>query len=198
LLLDEATSALDTESERLVQSALDNASANRTTIVIAHRLSTIKHADKIVVMSKGEIVEVGKHDELIAKQGVYYGLVKAQELKTRKEGDEDDSDDDSSLSSKTEKEVVINFDEKNHNLTRMTTRASTVKSTGKSEKEIIEDSEAEKLKQKMPLARVFRMNLPEIVYIIFGTLASTVNGAIMPLFSLIFASILAVFSRVDQ
>ncbi|CAG8499839.1 12693_t:CDS:10, partial [Cetraspora pellucida] len=69
LLLDEATSALDTESERLVQEALDNAATNRTSIIIAHRLSTIKHADKIIVMKKGEIVETGRHDELIAKQG---------------------------------------------------------------------------------------------------------------------------------
>ncbi|CAJ0913935.1 1048_t:CDS:2, partial [Entrophospora sp. SA101] len=81
LLLDEATSALDTESEGLVQEALDKASTNRTTIVIAHRLSTIKNADKIVVMSKGEIKEIGKHDELIERGGLYYGLVKAQELK---------------------------------------------------------------------------------------------------------------------
>ncbi|GET00767.1 multidrug resistance protein 1 [Rhizophagus clarus] len=201
LLLDEATSALDTESERLVQAALDNASTNRTTIVIAHRLSTIKHADKIVVMSKGEIIEIGRHDELIAKQGVYYGLVRAQELKTQHNNDEDEDDDDSSLSSKTENEVSITFDEKHekhHNLTRVTTKASTVRSGGKSEKEILEESEEEKLKQKMPLARVFRTNLPELHLIIIGTIASTINGAIMPLFSLVFASILDVFSNVNQ
>ncbi|CAG8451736.1 11792_t:CDS:10 [Diversispora eburnea] len=72
LLLDEATSALDTESERLVQDALDSAATDRTTIVIAHRLSTIKNADKIVVMSKGEIMEIGRHDELIAKGAFYH------------------------------------------------------------------------------------------------------------------------------
>jgi ABC-type multidrug transport system ATPase subunit len=201
LLLDEATSALDTESERLVQAALDNASTNRTTIVIAHRLSTIKHADKIVVMSKGEIIEIGRHDELIAKQGVYYGLVRAQELKTQQNNEDDDDDDDSSISSKTENEIAITFDEKNekhHNLTRVTTKASTVKSGGKSEKEILEESEEEKLKQKTPLARVFRANLPELYLIIIGTIASTVNGAIMPLFSLVFASILEVFSNINQ
>ncbi|CAB4481222.1 uncharacterized protein OCT59_003157 [Rhizophagus irregularis] len=202
LLLDEATSALDTESERLVQTALDNASTNRTTIVIAHRLSTIKHADKIVVMSKGEIIEIGRHDELIAKEGVYYGLVRAQELKTEQNNEDDDeNDDDSSLSSKTENDIAINFDEKHekhHNLTRVTTKASTVRSGVKSEKEILEESEKEKLNQKMPLARVFRANLPEIYLIIIGTIASTVNGAIMPLFSLVFASILEVFSNVNQ
>ncbi|CAG8533060.1 15494_t:CDS:2 [Funneliformis mosseae] len=205
LLLDEATSALDTESEKLVQDALDNASTNRTTIVIAHRLSTIKNADKIVVMSKGEIIEVGRHDELIAKQGAYFGLVKAQELKTRQLGSEDindneDDEDDSSLSNQTEDETTINFDDKHHNLhlRRMSTKASTVKSGGKTEQEILEESEAEKLLQKMPLSRVFRMNSPEAILIFIGTISAAVNGAIMPLFSLIFSSILTVFSRTDQ
>jgi len=78
MILDEATSALDTESERLVQVALENMMQNRTSIVIAHRLSTIQKADKIVVMQKGEIVEQGTHDELLAKDGVYRKLVMMQ------------------------------------------------------------------------------------------------------------------------
>lgn len=78
MILDEATSALDTESERLVQQALENMMQNRTSIVIAHRLSTIKKADKIVVMQKGRIVEQGTHDELIAHQGTYQKLVMMQ------------------------------------------------------------------------------------------------------------------------
>ncbi|NNK59389.1 MAG: ABC transporter ATP-binding protein [Flavobacteriaceae bacterium] len=80
MILDEATSALDTESERLVQVALENMMKNRTSVVIAHRLSTIKNADKIIVMHKGEIVEQGKHDELIAKNGVYKNLVEMQTI----------------------------------------------------------------------------------------------------------------------
>ena len=78
MVLDEATSALDTESERLVQVALENMMKNRTSIVIAHRLSTIQNADEIVVLNKGEIVEKGKHLELIAKKGVYQKLVEMQ------------------------------------------------------------------------------------------------------------------------
>jgi ATP-binding cassette, subfamily B, bacterial MsbA len=81
LILDEATSALDTESEKLVQEALDKLMENRTTIVIAHRLSTIQHADQIVVMEKGEIAEQGTHDELIATDGIYRKLVEMQEFK---------------------------------------------------------------------------------------------------------------------
>lgn len=78
LILDEATSALDTESERLVQDALEKLMKNRTTLVIAHRLSTIKNADLICVMHEGEIVERGRHDELIALNGYYKKLVDMQ------------------------------------------------------------------------------------------------------------------------
>jgi len=80
MILDEATSALDTESERWVQDALDKMMMNRTSIVIAHRLSTIQNADNIVVLSKGEIVEQGKHETLLAKKGTYYNLVRMQSI----------------------------------------------------------------------------------------------------------------------
>ncbi len=78
MILDEATSALDTESEKLVQKALENMMKNRTSVVIAHRLSTIQNADTIVVMQRGEIVEQGKHQELIAANGTYKKLVEMQ------------------------------------------------------------------------------------------------------------------------
>ena len=80
MILDEATSALDTESEQLVQKALEKMMQNRTSLVIAHRLSTIQKADIIVVLKKGEIVEQGKHEELLAKKGDYYKLVNMQNL----------------------------------------------------------------------------------------------------------------------
>lgn len=80
MILDEATSALDTESERLVQDALEKMMKNRTSIVIAHRLSTIQKADNIVVLQKGKIVEQGKHKELLDKGGIYKRLVEMQSL----------------------------------------------------------------------------------------------------------------------
>lgn len=80
LILDEATSALDTESERLVQDAINHLMTNRTVLVIAHRLSTVKNADQIIVMQKGEIVERGTHDELLEKNGFYKKLVDMQEV----------------------------------------------------------------------------------------------------------------------
>jgi len=78
LILDEATSSLDTESERYIQSALDEVMRDRTTLVIAHRLSTIEKADKILVLSKGEIVENGVHQELLEKDGYYAKLYQMQ------------------------------------------------------------------------------------------------------------------------
>jgi ATP-binding cassette, subfamily B, bacterial MsbA len=81
LILDEATSSLDTESERLVQDAINNMMQNRTSIVIAHRLSTIRHADEIIVLQKGKIVERGTHEELLVQNGFYRKLVEMQEVR---------------------------------------------------------------------------------------------------------------------
>lgn len=82
MVLDEATSALDTESERLVQSALENMMKNRTSVVIAHRLSTIQNADLIVVMQKGKIMEQGTHAALMQQQGMYQRLVEMQSFES--------------------------------------------------------------------------------------------------------------------
>jgi ABC-type multidrug transport system fused ATPase/permease subunit len=80
MILDEATSALDTESERLVQDALDRLMQNRTSLVIAHRLSTIRDADLILVLKNGEIVERGNHATLIASDGYYKSLCEIQQV----------------------------------------------------------------------------------------------------------------------
>ncbi len=84
LVLDEATSALDTESERVVQEALNRLMVGRTSIIIAHRLSTIKNADRILVLDKGKLAEDGTHEELMAKNGLYAHLYQIQ-YRTNKE-----------------------------------------------------------------------------------------------------------------
>ena len=86
LILDEATSALDTVTEQRIQSAFDELSRGRTTIIIAHRLSTVRNADKIAVIENEHIVELGSHDELVRKNGVYAELCRAQALNTDTDG----------------------------------------------------------------------------------------------------------------
>ena len=88
LILDEATSSVDTETEKEIQRALDNLVQGRTTIAIAHRLSTLHKADRLVVMDRGQVVEVGPHDELMARQGAYWRLYQAQARQVDSEGDE--------------------------------------------------------------------------------------------------------------
>uniref|UniRef100_A0A9J8C4R2 ATP-binding cassette sub-family B member 5 n=1 Tax=Cyprinus carpio carpio TaxID=630221 RepID=A0A9J8C4R2_CYPCA len=177
LLLDEATSALDTQSESIVQAALDKARAGRTTIVIAHRLSTIRSADIIAGFSEGKVVEQGTHRELMAKKGVYYSLVMQQ---VHGETSEESSE------TETPEGGMERQMESGRSLRRGSERRSSRKKS--SEKENVSE---------IPFTKILALNKPEWPYLLVGTLASLVGGAVYPCVAILFAKIVGVFAEVD-
>ncbi|XP_042901555.2 ATP-dependent translocase ABCB1 [Parasteatoda tepidariorum] len=202
LLLDEATSALDTESEAIVQAALDQARKGRTTIVVAHRLSTIRTADKIVALSEGNVKETGTHDELMKRKGLYYDLVVTQ---TSKEEKEEEKEDDLPLIEDRTRALSISSDT---SLQRGLSSASILKpgmhrqiSSGIdrqiSEKEgsVKAQEDEEEEKEDPPKSRLFKVSAPEWPFIVIGGLAAMCMGLYMPAFGIIFGSILGVLAK---
>ncbi|CAF0868569.1 unnamed protein product [Adineta steineri] len=185
LLLDEATSALDTESERVVQDALDRASKGRTTIVIAHRLSTIVNASKIIVINKGSVVEEGSHQALMDAKGVYYGLVQAQNLRNV-DGKEVEEDADLTEPPPYDRTRTL----------------SNQHQTSVDEKDGLtnDDESSEKMEYSgpAPFIAMLKMNRPELIYIIFGCISCICNGGVQPAFGVILSKIIAVFQVCDQ
>ena len=180
LLLDEATSALDTQSEGIVQDALDKASKDRTTIVIAHRLSTIRNATKIVVMSDGEIVEVGTHNELIQnREGTYSKLVEAQEIQNQKDESK----------SKLYNDSLNVFPEEDYSLSKIVTNKSSRSAITASEYDDIEKGVA-KLDYEFStlelIRKVVKINRPEWFLIFIRLITSIICGMVYPFFSIIF------------
>uniref|UniRef100_A0A672M1F2 ATP-binding cassette sub-family B member 5 n=1 Tax=Sinocyclocheilus grahami TaxID=75366 RepID=A0A672M1F2_SINGR len=179
LLLDEATSALDTQSESIVQAALDKARAGRTTIVIAHRLSTIRSADIIAGFSEGKVVEQGTHRELMAKKGVYYSLVMQQvHGETGEESSETETP-----------EGVMEMQMESGTFRRSLRRGSERRSSRK--------KSSKKKTPEIPFTKILALNKPEWPYLLVGTLASLVGGAVYPCVAILFAKIIGVFAEVD-
>ncbi|KAI8143269.1 putative ABC transporter protein [Fennellomyces sp. T-0311] len=189
LLLDEATSALDTQSERIVQRALDAASKDRTTIVIAHRLSTIRNADTIIVMSQGEIVERGNHNDLLARNGLYADLVRKQHIAMRQDIGHSNITDDQS--------IIVQEDE---TITRVLSRqfsfASSVEFSN-SERQRYMQREKKFKKSKSPFARVFREMRPEWPLIAIGALGSALSGCAFPISSLLIGMLISLMIDPD-
>ncbi|KAI0978086.1 hypothetical protein GJ496_006297 [Pomphorhynchus laevis] len=209
LLLDEATSALDSESEKIVQDALDKAVANRTTIVVAHRLSTIKNADIIYVLDRGKIMEQGIHSELMLQRGLYYELVTAQSTNADKIVSESTSSmpvvkyssyvDDIYESESSDEE--FDFDSMYAQPPRISFSQSTKKSiTGKKSKYSRLSKRFRRFFKRMIsntdlIMKIFMFNLKEIPYIIGGIICAVVVAAVLPVFSILFTELFNVFTK---
>ncbi|KAF9210452.1 Multidrug resistance protein 1 [Podila verticillata] len=222
LLLDEATSALDTESERIVQAALDKAATGRSTIVIAHRLSTIMNADVIYVMDKGIVMESGTHESLLALNGVYAAFVAKQQLKTGGTDVETvtppEYDQTPALPhiAIAEEPIAHNTDRrKSFALSTKLRRMSSVRSIPKSEMsadvalvvpETPEEIEQRKQKEqaarikamKAPLSRVLHLMRPEWSAIAVGAVLSGLAGAVFPTFAQFFSTLLTVLTKPED
>ncbi|KAI3361034.1 hypothetical protein L3Q82_013229, partial [Scortum barcoo] len=197
LLLDEATSALDAESETIVQSALDKVRLGRTTIVVAHRLSTIRNADVIAGFQKGEVVELGTHSQLMEKQGVYHTLVTMQTFQQVEEGQEADQE----LSAEEKSPLVKSLSQSSLHRRKSTRGSSFAASEAeKEEKEKCSQDKTEEDENVPPVSffKVLRLNLSEWPYILVGLTCAIINGAMQPVFAIIFSKIITVFAEVDQ
>uniref|UniRef100_A0A8D0RHY4 Multidrug resistance protein 1 n=1 Tax=Sus scrofa TaxID=9823 RepID=A0A8D0RHY4_PIG len=193
LLLDEATSALDTESEAVVQVALDKAREGRTTIVIAHRLSTVRNADVIAGFDDGVIVEKGSHDELMKERGVYFKLFTMQT-----KGNEIELENTVGVS----KGVVDALDMSPKDLeSSLIRRGSTRKSIKGPQGQDRKLSTKEGLDENVPPVsfwRILKLNITEWPYFVVGIFCAIINGGLQPAFSIIFSRIIGVFTKVTD
>jgi ATP-binding cassette, subfamily B (MDR/TAP), member 1 len=205
LLLDEATSALDNESEAVVQAALDAARSGRTTIVVAHRLTTIRTADLIVAVDQGHVQEMGSHEELMAKEGLYYRLVMRQLSGNRMDSDLKLTDSSPKYENVLEEKNVINrklqFDEKRQPSLEeefeLKERKKPSPDHDTMAKSNLDASEDEQSVPRIKFMRLLRVNSPEWLYILLGVLCSAAMGGVMPIFSLLFGDVTGILAYQD-
>ncbi|KAJ4835575.1 hypothetical protein Tsubulata_907808 [Turnera subulata] len=201
LLLDEATSALDTESERVVQEALDRIMVNRTTVIVAHRLTTVRNADMIAVIHRGKVVEKGTHSELLEDpDGAYSQLIRLQEINKQTEQSEYGR---SEITSESFRQSSLRSSWRS--ISRASSRGSSRQSfaltfglpLGISSRDHVVDDPEEILPvenaPEVPLSRLAALNKPEIPALVLGTIAACVNGVIMPIYALLLSQAIKIF-----
>uniref|UniRef100_A0A1L8E495 ABC-type xenobiotic transporter n=2 Tax=Nyssomyia neivai TaxID=330878 RepID=A0A1L8E495_9DIPT len=188
LLLDEATSALDTESERVVQKALDKASEGRTTLTVSHRLSTIRNADFIIVFDQGQIVEQGTQEELLDLKGHFYKLKVANHAATLSDTDDDSTHEDATEKKKKSSSKQLLEDESIADLF-VKQRALSLKTTSKEE---------EKKKEKSTMNRIMKLSFKEWRYMLLGCFCSVIVGSSFPISGILYAKYFEVFDTMDK
>ncbi|KAF9669200.1 hypothetical protein SADUNF_Sadunf14G0083100 [Salix dunnii] len=204
LLLDEATSALDTESERIVQEALDRIMVNRTTVIVAHRLSTVRNADMIAVIYRGKMVEKGSHSELLKDpEGAYSQLIRLQEInKESKLETEDPKKSDISSESRSSQRISLKRSiSRGSSSVGQSSRHSFSVSFGLPAGSNVTDkptSELEASPQKqeapdVPISRLAYLNKPEVPVLIAGCIVAILNGLMFPVYSILLSSVMKTF-----
>ncbi|XP_016180302.1 ABC transporter B family member 15 isoform X2 [Arachis ipaensis] len=201
LLLDEATSALDSESERVVQEALDKAAVGRTTVIIAHRLSTVQNADLIAVVQNGKVVEIAPHQTLIQNDaGIYASLVHLQASKNNNE-----QDDTVVLPPPTHPSSISNSDIHNTSSRRLSlvSRSSSANSVARVASCAGDDDDVEKIVEDNNFAvpsfrRLLALNLPEWKQACLGCMSAVLFGAVQPIYAFSMGSMISVYFLTDH
>ncbi|XP_030947827.1 ABC transporter B family member 4-like isoform X10 [Quercus lobata] len=206
LLLDEATSALDTESERVVQEALDRIMVNRTTVIVAHRLCTVRNADMIAVIHKGKLVEKGSHSELLKDpDGAYSQLIRLQEANKVSKQDVNDHKSEITVESfrqsSKRKTILKSISRGSSELGNSSSRSLSLafglptglNLTDAATEEPDSPSVAQQQAPEVSLRRLAYLNKPEIPVVLIGTVASSISGVVFPIYSILASSVIKTF-----